>query len=357
MNIVIRVDASIHIGNGHVMRCLVLATGLKTIGHDVVFYSRPQQGDLINFIRKKGFTVIELATPIDWLIPQDSADYDAWLQVPWKEDAEDLVEKSDHVDLLIVDHYGLNANWELFVKNKLSCKIFAIDDLVRTHNAELILDQTLLRNAIEYEVINPFCIILTGCNFALLNSVFMDFRKKLLTRKKVLSKNVRVLVTMGGVDTPNATLRALEALSAIKKTSPINVTVLLDTQAPHYSQIRAFSVKNSDWILHLNFVENMAELMSQHCIAIGAPGSSSWERACLGLPSIIVPLAKNQSDIARNLEVAKATIKIELSEFDHLFPIAYKVLLNNWQKYHETNLALCDGLGKDRVIQEIKNLF
>ena len=357
MNVVIRTDASCHIGSGHVMRCLVLAQKLKEQGYAVSFASRPQQGDLVEFVRNKGFDVYELIIPHYWQTPVNSSDYAAWLQVTWKEDAKSLIEQVDNVNLLIVDHYGLNDDWELLVKKELKCKVFAIDDLVRKHQADLILDQTLLRDAKEYQTINPSSVVLTGCDFALLNPSFSVYRREILKQNKVLLRPIKILVTMGGVDKPNATLKVLSALSAVKCNSKIKVTVLLGPKAPNYTQIQDFSLKNLDWIEHHDFVENMAELMSECCISIGAPGSTSWERACLGIPSIIIPLAENQTDIANNLAAVKAVIKVELTDFNNSFINAYEDILRNWQGYHETNMALCDGLGTDRVFQQIQRLF
>jgi UDP-2,4-diacetamido-2,4,6-trideoxy-beta-L-altropyranose hydrolase len=337
------------------MRCLVLANALNQNGFEVCFASRPQQGDLIEFVREKGFKVYELVTPEQWKTPRNSADYAAWLQVSWKEDADSLLEQIECVDLLIVDHYALDYEWESVVCDRLSCKVFAIDDLVRKHKADLILDQTLMRSESEYAEVNSGTLIVAGCDYAILNPLFADFRERGLP-KESLSTAVKVLVTMGGVDKPNATLLVLEALSKLDKERP-EVTVLLNRNAPHYAQVESFSAQNQEWIKHLDFVDNMAELMVQHHIAIGAPGSTSWERACLGIPSVIVPLAENQMDIAINLEIAKAVVKVDLEKLSLSCSQAYLELLNNWQEYHETNLELCDGLGLKRVVQEIKKLL
>jgi len=339
------------------MRCLVLADALRERGDSVRFACRPQQGDLIELIRNKGFDVIELVAPKVWQQPKSSSDYAAWLQVPWQEDAESVIEQIEQIDLLIVDHYGLNREWEETVKRHYSCKLVAIDDLVRQHRAEIIIDQTLLRDADDYRAINPDSVILAGCDFALLNPLFADYRQQLRQQGKNLSQSVKILVTMGGVDKPNATMKVLQALSEFTDHSQLQVTVLLNPKAPHYSQVSEFSEQNKEWIRHFDFIDNMAELMSHHCIAIGAPGTTSWERACLGIPSIIIPLAPNQADIANSLEVAKAAVKVELSVFDRSFKTAVADILKNWQEYHETNLSVCDGLGRERVLQEIQGLF
>lgn len=354
MNIVIRTDASNHIGSGHIMRCLVLAFALKEQGHQVSFASRPQQGDLIDFVRNKGFTVKELATPVNWLTPQSSADYAAWLQVPWQDDAENLIQQFNNVDLIIVDHYGINADWELFCKAKLGCKIFAIDDLLRQHHAEVVLDQTLSRTPFDYEQLNPTGLALTGCNFALLNPHFAQCRDKVL-QTSLFPAQPKLLLTMGGVDQSNATLQTLKTLSELTDNKPF-VTVLLSPKAPHYLSVKQFCKQHVSWVSHIDFVEDMAELMLKHHAAIGAPGTTSWERACLGLPSIIIPLAENQRANSEQLVKAGAAIKVDLSDISTGLLTAYHAMIEDWQGMRLLNLSVCDGLGLFRVTHCINQL-
>lgn len=355
MKIVIRTDASIHIGSGHVMRCLVLARALTSKGHEVSFACRAQTGDLIQFVRNKGFHVYELIKAKIAIEPTDSGDYQAWLQVPWTVDAQSFLAQVRHADLLIVDHYALNKDWQTVVKDQLACKIFAIDDLVRTHSADLILDQTLMRSASEYQVNNPSAKILAGCEFALLNPFFSGHREHALDGDS-LPKEVKILISMGGIDQPNATIRVLEALSKHALPKPV-VTVLLGPKAPHYTQVKDFCSINTSWVQHIDFVNNMAELMLNHSIAIGAPGTTSWERACLGIPSIIVPLAENQHEISQNLVTAEAAIRVNINDISSKLLVSYNTLLSQWHTFRDTNLALCDGLGLQRILYHIQSLF
>ena len=363
MNIVIRTDASVHIGSGHVMRCLVLAQGLTTQGHRVSFACRPQTGDLVAFIENKGFCVYKLAQPKTELVPTTNADYVAWLQVPWQQDAHNLLTLVAAVDLVIVDHYALNANWQQRIQQVLHCKVMVIDDLVRSHHADLILDQTLLRSSDEYQSqpqpqpqpSHDETKVLTGCEFALLNPQFSDYRQQLLADDK-LPIMPKLLLSMGGIDQPNATLSVLMALAVEPVLTRPLVTVLLGPRAPHYQQVQAFCLQHSEWVTQLDFVDNMAELMVQHQVAIGAPGTTSWERACLGLPSIIIPLAENQQTISRNLVAVDAAYKVEIDDIAQLLMLTYQRLLQNWSALRKNNLKLCDGLGLNRVLQAITHL-
>lgn len=355
LKIVIRADASSYIGSGHIMRCLVLADRLKLDGHEVTFATRPQNGDLVSLIKQRGFAVHELQQPTDWVIPSTTADYAAWLQVSEPEDAKECATAFYNPDLVITDHYAIGAKWHEVVKKAYHCKVIAIDDLVRAHNAELIIDQTLLREPSEYSVLNPRTKALTGTEYAIVNPLFSKRHKSQLMLNTKLVDKPRVLLSMGGIDAPNATEQVLAVLR--QSISPPETAVLLSPRAPHYNRIKEFAEENSAWVTHVDFVDDMAELMCRHDIAIGAPGSTSWERACVGLPSIVIALADNQQTICKNLEAVGAAISVELNAINKNLMIAYKQLIKNYSEMRAINLNLCDGKGVDRIMKQINKLF
>lgn len=355
MKFIIRADASRWIGSGHVMRCLVLADALKAAGHQVSFICRPQSGDLIDLIFQRGHQVIKLPKLATIITPASNADYEAWLQVPWQQDAAELLASVTQANWLVVDHYGINAQWELQVKQALNCKLLAIDDLVRPHVAELILDQTLGRTHDEYlkiqELKNSQPVILSGSIFSLLGQQFIRLRSKALRRTAPKDK-VKILVTMGGIDEPNATLSVLKAL--VPKVDA-QFTVLLSKRAPHYSEVSEYCSKCIN-VNHIEFTDDMATLMLSHHIGIGAPGSTSWERACLGLPSIIIPLADNQIEICNKLVAFKSALKVELTEIESRIFEQYLEIFTNWDMFSSACLRVCDGKGVQRVLSEILRL-
>ncbi|MBV7298623.1 UDP-2,4-diacetamido-2,4,6-trideoxy-beta-L-altropyranose hydrolase [Enterovibrio paralichthyis] len=348
MNIVIRADASQNIGSGHIMRCLVLAEQLKSRGFYVQFACLPLKGNMIPFIEAKGFKVVSLTPPAEDVTPTHDADYLGWLQRTESEDASDFLRHIKNASLVITDHYAIGKVWQGIVKETLKCKLFAIDDLCRTHAADLILDQTLGRQTSEY---NSDARVLVGSEFALLNSRFARLRGRAFD-KQLSRENVRVLVSMGGIDQPNATLHTLKQL----KDTDFNVTVLLGPKAPHYQDVKRFSDSCKN-VTHHDFCEDMASLMLQSDLAIGAPGTTSWERACLGLPSLIVPLATNQLDIANQLVKHQAAIRVPLDDIECSLMPSLKQLQSDWCDYYQANLSICDGLGVYRVIVEIESLF
>lgn len=351
MNFIIRADASRWIGSGHIMRCLVLADGLKAAGHQVTFICRPQAGDLLDFITGRGHKLLTLPPLTNIIRPEHGADYAAWLQVSWQQDVADVLANVIYADWLVVDHYGINDQWEQKIKQSLSCKLLAIDDLVRPHNAELILDQTLGRTQEEYLdpqiTLDTKPIVLSGVAFALLSPQFSHIRKRRLQRSPV-SHRPKILISFGGIDEPNVTLRALIALSEFDAL----FTVLLSPRAPHYEAVKAWCDSHMN-VIHYDFVQDMASLMDEHDIAIGAPGTTSWERACLGLPNIVIPIAANQQDICQALLAHQASLLVQLSDIENeLLPTVHN-LLNNYSMFANANLKLCDGEGLQRVINVI----
>lgn len=346
MKIIFRVDASVWIGSGHVMRCIVLADELKRIGYHILFACLPQEGDMCQFIEQQGYEVIYLSRPEIGLTPLNSSDYSAWLQRSIKDDAQELIGYLDGVSWVICDHYALDKEWQQLIKRNSNVRIIAIDDLAREHVAEIVIDQTLFRTADEYHSVS--C-ALTGIDYALLKPRFSELRCYAKLRKPDLKKP-RILVSMGGVDLPNATLLVLKALDMAEIKCPI--TVLISERSPHFDEISDWC-KQYEHITHIKFSTDVANLMLKHDISIGAPGSTSWERACLGLPSIVIPLADNQIEICKRLVQKKLSLKVNLENIlDRLIP-SYHYVRENWHSMHINNINTCDGLGVYRVVSKI----
>lgn len=365
MNIVIRADAAVQIGSGHIMRCLVLAKELTNQGHSVSFVCRRQPGDLIELIQRRGLSVIELASPVINEVNLTSnvavesnteADYASWLGVPWQQDADSLLAKIKDVDLLIVDHYGINIEWEQHVRDVLGCKLFIIDDLLRQHAADLLLDQTPMREDSAYLSQSTIKRVLAGSDYALLADNFAQVRETIMY-PRVTAVQSKILITMGAMDVPNATGKVLEAFLQLPADERPQITVLLGQHAPHYQAVKEQVKEFGNKAKHFDYIENMAEIMCQHDIAIGAAGTTALERACLGLPSILIPLADNQRTICSNLVAANAAIHLELDEITTKLIVQYAFLAANLPEFRTRNLVLCDGLGVKRVLIELNGLL
>ncbi len=275
MKVAIRADASVEIGSGHVMRCLALAGELQQQGADVCFLCRNLPCYLHERIVAQGCGLHILAESGEW-----SSNADAMAS---------LMTLPMNMDWLVVDHYGLDAAWETRLRAQVS-RLLAIDDLGRTHNSDLLLDQNIFDNGTDYQDrVTPECHCLLGPSYALLRPEFAQQRSVLRRRDGYIRQ---VLISFGGSDPSGETATAIEALMAIPG-ADISAVVILGPANPRRQDLLARFGHHP----RLHIIEKstcMAGLMAAADVAIGAGGSTTWERCCLGLPTIVVPVAANQ---------------------------------------------------------------
>lgn len=308
MKVAFRVDASLQIGTGHVMRCLTLADALAAQGADCLFICREHQGNLIEQIRNKGYQV-SLLLVLNHEAVSLSAEAEPqlahahWLGASWQQDAEACaaILAEQQPDWLIVDNYALDSRWETALKPHYR-KLMVIDDLAdRLHCCQLLLDQTFGRDAGDYQPwVSAGCTLLCGSRYALLRPEFAQLRSYSLQRRA--SPQLRqLLITMGGVDKDNATGQVLDALNACALPDDCFITVVMGATSPWLDHVRQ-QAEQMPWPTDvLVGVSNMAQLMAGSDLAIGAAGATSWERCCLGLPTLMLVLADNQRAIAQAL--------------------------------------------------------
>lgn len=306
MNISFRTDASLQIGTGHVMRCLTLADALQADGAQCHFICREHPGNLIAQIIKRGFTVSVLPTATEItneLLVEAQSNYAVWLGTDWATDAAQSKNAigAMTVDWLIVDHYAIDARWEQALR-PLCRKLMVIDDLAdRPHDCDLLLDQNLGRDVHDYNQLVPEdCTVLAGPHYALLRPEFAALRDESL-RRRAAPQLKHLLITMGGVDQDDATGSVLEALQDCQLPADLHITIVMGQHAPWLERVQLLAKQmQQPTVVKIN-VNNMAQLMTDSDFAIGAAGSTSWERCCLGLPTLIVVLAENQRNGAAAL--------------------------------------------------------
>jgi UDP-2,4-diacetamido-2,4,6-trideoxy-beta-L-altropyranose hydrolase len=319
--VIIRADASTQIGSGHVMRCLTLAEELRDAGSMVSFVSRAHPGNLNELIREKGFQCLELpeAAAIETTEQrvQDSRfEYGSWLGVSQQQDAKETIEALRGVrpDWLIVDHYGLDEEWETLLRPH-AAKTMVIDDLAdRRHNCDLLLDQTFGRGPLDYEGLTPsYATILCGSRYALLRPDFAKFRNSSWQVRNKRSLE-RVFVNLGGVDKDNITCAVLRSLEGSSLSRSSKITVVLGKNAPWREDVQRVAREIKFETKVLVGVSDMARLMSDADFAIGASGSSAWERCCIGLPTAMIITADNQKYAAIKLHEAGAAWLLDKSK-------------------------------------------
>lgn len=367
MNVLIRTDSSVRIGSGHVMRTLTLADELHQRGADVTFLSRELTGNLIDYISYvKGYRVLRLKGKCenDGILSKKYGSFmeNNWQGISWEEDCSETKEKikdvldlNDRIEWLIVDHYSLDAKWELSLREFVD-KIFVIDDLAnRVHDADILLDQNLHNNLEDrYEGLLPAtCSKLLGPQYALLRPEFQEARKSLRKRDGRIQ---RILVFFGGSDLTNETMKVLTVLSKLQN-EEILIDVLVGGINPHREQIINHCNKHKNIQYHIN-VDYVANLMAMSDLFIGSGGTSTWERCCLGLPSIIIAVANNQEELSREMAAQNLAIYLGTSRDANKKSIEKKIghLLNSpglVQKISDMSLNLVDGSGVKKVVSKI----
>lgn len=358
MNIVFRVDASLDIGNGHVIRCLTLASALQEKGASCRFVCSAHEGNLIALIQQRGFETDELPVSKKRDELHSALGNAVHVDYDWKEDAARTarVLSNTVADWLIVDHYALDARWEEGLL-PLCAHLMVIDDLAnRPHLCEILLDQNLGRDRQDYLALTPpGCTVLTGPRFALLQPPFSRLRNSSLERSRSGPIN-RLLITMGGADTENATGLVLEALRKCALPRALRVTVVMGPHAPYRDQIIVLA-RSMPWETEvLVNVSNMAELMAQSDLAIGAAGTTSWERCCLGLPTLLLVLADNQRGVAlAQQQLNSAILLSDLQSLDEqlLSAISLVSAPGALARMSKAAADVTDGEGATRVIAQL----
>ncbi len=317
MKVAFRADASIHIGTGHVMRCLTLADELTRQGHECRFVCREHEGHHGDLITSKGYGLTLLPSRSDndlHTTDSGSDNYALWLGVPWQEDARQTLDALTpwQPDWLVVDHYALDVDWERALANAVG-SIMVIDDLAnRCHECALLLDQNLGRVTSDYDGLLPEdCQRLIGPGYALLRPEFASLRGQSLNRRQQPELK-RILISLGGVDRTNVTGQVLDALSESALPASTELDIIMGAAAPYLDEVRQQAARMPfQAAVNVN-VEDMAERMCLADLSIGAAGGTSWERCCLGLPAIVLVLADNQKRSAESMSKHGVAVIVEI---------------------------------------------
>ncbi len=300
MRLLFRTDASLRIGSGHLMRCLTLARALRAQGHQIWFACRQHPGHLLGMLEAEGFATLALAE----LSTPPAAGYAAWLGATEAEDAAALQQSitntpelaGQHFDWLVVDHYGLGA--EFCTAMRPSCRfIMHIDDLANRHyDCDLLLDQNLLPDLDNrYNGLLPAqCRALLGPKWALLRPEFagFDVSQRQFPQHFSAQQPARLLIFFGGTDGDNLSKVAIDALQQLQESHWL-ADIVIGQANPHRLLLQQLCAQDRRLTLHIQ-TPGMAGLMAAADLMIGAGGATHWERACLGLPAVVVALADNQ---------------------------------------------------------------
>ena len=346
--IAIRVDASQHIGTGHVVRCLTMAEKLKKRSVRVIFICRILLGDWTLFLREKGFETISLSTENElWNSDRDAAST-----------LEGLNKNQIFPDWLIVDHYQIGEDWERKIRSAVA-KIMVIDDLAnRSHDCDLLLDQNLYPHyASRYaELVPRSCQCLLGPHYLILRDEFRSIDRqapKPLPSQKI---SLKILLTFGGSDPLSLTERVLRTLNIISSNyQNFKVRVLLGKSFSRQESLVEL-IKNLSFSVEIltEITEIMPQFQWADC-AISAGGLTTYELAYVGLPSLIIAAVDAQAEVA--VEMARLNIHQYAGHSDKLnetkFITKIEDFLNNFFHLNSQPNIQIDAHGIDRILSHL----
>lgn len=343
-----RVDASPAIGNGHLVRCRALARALLRSGRvrRLLFLCATIPDAWKPVLSSDGIEVVTLdfeieSDPIGSL--RDSASNA-------RHCASKFGELAGLLDWLVVDHYGIAADWEAVLRSAAR-RILVIDDLAdRLHDCDILVDHNFDdRPTDRYVPLVPRgAVALVGPRFAMLNE---DFRRERALLRRQPAPIRRVVVLLGPADLHNVTGMAVEALLGAR-VSFDEVDVVLGGKHPFAEEISRLAGMSGRFRVHQT-LPSMAPLFSTAQLAIGASGTTTLERACLKLPSLVTVIAENQRPVARAIALAAPALwlgdaaELSVEAIRNRFEL---VADGTHPDLDSRRLPEIDGYGADRIV-------
>lgn len=335
-SLLIRADATTRIGTGHVMRCLALAQAWMAQGGVVVFLSDLPRS-LHERLLAEGVSVVQLQT-----------------EAGTRADAEQLISLAGQTQSrhIVVDGYHFGADYQSWVK-AAGLKLLVLDDNVHAeyYYADLVLNQNIHANERLYPRREPYTQLLLGTQYTLLRREFWRWAD---WERKIPASARNLLITMGGSDPDNVTLKVLQALATLSDGS-LSVKVVVGGGNPHRAILETVTNQQSCDVELIHDARDMPALMAWADVAISAGGSTCWELLFMGAPSIIIVLAENQRAIAEGLNTI--SVARSLGVFENItgrnITAGLQELLTDPEQLRRMAVAgrkLVDGRGVERVV-------
>jgi UDP-2,4-diacetamido-2,4,6-trideoxy-beta-L-altropyranose hydrolase len=316
MRTAFRVDASVEMGTGHLRRCISLAEAVRQGGGEVAFVTA--QGAIASIPPAFEHYILPLTQNANEVAP-GGPPHSAWLTKGWADDAADTIAalKNWQPDWVVTDHYGIDARWHDAVRTAFSCQMAAIDDLGdRRHGVDVLIDHNWHEDhrAKYHDLLPEQCQILGGPEYALLGNAYAT------TPRYVYSPKVRSIgVFLGGTDHLDQTSVVLDCIAAAGFTGSVEIATT--SSNPNLAKLKR-RVGANDTLSLLVDAPDLAQFFARHDVQIGAGGGATWERFCIGAPSILISFADNHDNVLLPLEREAVAV---------VLPFGWKVdTLSHW---------------------------
>ena len=336
LNLIIRTDANVAIGTGHVMRCLALAQACQDEGGHAVFVMADSTPAVEERLRSEGFEIVRLEAS-----PGSPADCNRTVEIAG----------NNATDWVVIDGYHFGAEYQRII-NAARLKVLAIDDNGHAEHycADIVLNQNLHASELLYLNHEPHTRLLLGTRYAMLRREFKSWRA---WKREISPIAHKVLVTLGGSDPGNVTQVVVDALCKLDRDDVI-ATVVAGGSTPRLNVLQAAIAQAG---MDIRFVVNatkMAELLAATDLAVSGAGSTCWEMCFMGVPAIILDVADNQQELARRLNEVGAAIHLPSSEITAT-KLAGEIasLIQSREARQDISQKareLVDGKGGDRVL-------
>lgn len=330
---VFRADGSPQLGLGHLRRCRTLADGLAKRGWAWMF--------AIDSMVTTPVALRALAIAPSQIISLTGPQTDFARQIGGQ--------LSSDVGLLVIDNYAANIDFAK-ASRAWAQNILVIDDLAdRPFDADFLLNQNPGCSAKDYtDIVRPDCVFMLGGAFALLRDDITAQRPAAPPQVHFAAPaGARLLISLGATDPGDETSKLLNTI--IKNHLEYKIDVVLSSSTPHLHRVAEIAKGMPHTSLHVD-TDDMVSLIGNADIAIGAGGTTSLERCCLGLPTVLIETASNQqATIAALLNAGAGAVAADadqaIAEVSRL--LADPITLSAMAK---GAYQLCDGRGLARVI-------
>lgn len=338
-NVVFRVDATKNIGLGHLMRCYALAEELVKNKKTCYFISNIDSAKIVEKITKSKITLEKISNS-----PNANQDLNYLIDFS----------RNNNIDWIVTDHYEINSEYIKTIKDN-GFNVLSIDDTAQTYYApDIVVNQNIGSEKLKFRSDKNTRL--------LLGPKYVMIRDELLKReKKRYHEDVKtILVTLGGMAYDTLTIQILRLLKEIIDDS-VQIIVVIGPLNRVKSDLKSEMNRLSDSNFRFVFSpRTMLDLYLESDIAISAGGSSCYELSYFGIPNIIITIASNQLNIAKELD--KENVSIYLGRNEDFSPNRFKENIlkiiddkSLRKKMVENGKRLVDGNGKKRIVDVMNN--
>ncbi len=339
--LLVRADASVAIGTGHVMRCLALAQAWQDVGGRVVFAMAERTDAIQNRLSAESCEIASIASKAGTV----------------EDAAQTVALASQHnCEWIVVDGYPFTAKYQADLKSA-DCKVLFLDDYgqAQHYSADFILNQNASANAVLYTKREPGTRLLLGTRYCLLRREFARWQQ---WQREISPACNHLLILMGGSDPENITARAIEAFVSTEL-KQMTATVVIGGSNPNFEALGKLAAESGKITVRRD-ASDIGELMAAADLAISAAGTTCWELCLLGLPTLLIDVAENQTEVAKELDRRGCAIRVgdRRVRFDEIACQMKRVAASQELRLSLSRCSreLVDGKGAARVVSVLCGL-